>query len=207
MGDDNSPVVEDTDDTAPSTVIGDDSYAILETDHEASTTLDTVQSLDEEEPSLAEATTDSITDEDPNISSGWETIEDVSVERDEPDTSAVSTEYAETSQENVEDAEAKSSEQEQEGPSQLCGDNSENEKKSQPTEEKDQKTKENQVEVTECKTDAEKDSRAALKDVECETAEVPRGIPEIFGTSVMEAVREIRFRIEQKTRLTASAGE
>lgn len=30
---------------------------------------------------------------------------------------------------------------------------------------------------------------------------------EIFGTSVEEAVREMRFRIEQKTLLTASAGE
>lgn len=30
---------------------------------------------------------------------------------------------------------------------------------------------------------------------------------EIFGTSVEEAVREMRFRIEQKTMLTASAGE
>lgn len=30
---------------------------------------------------------------------------------------------------------------------------------------------------------------------------------EIFGISVEEAVREMRFRIEQKTLLTASAGE
>lgn len=30
---------------------------------------------------------------------------------------------------------------------------------------------------------------------------------EVFGTSVEEAVREMRFRIEQKTKLTASAGE
>lgn len=30
---------------------------------------------------------------------------------------------------------------------------------------------------------------------------------EIFGASVEEAVREMRFRIEQKTLLTASAGE
>lgn len=30
---------------------------------------------------------------------------------------------------------------------------------------------------------------------------------EVFGTSVEEAVREMRFRIEQKTLLTASAGE
>lgn len=30
---------------------------------------------------------------------------------------------------------------------------------------------------------------------------------EVFGTSVEEAVRELRFRIEQKTMLTASAGE
>lgn len=30
---------------------------------------------------------------------------------------------------------------------------------------------------------------------------------EQFGTSVEEAVREMRFRIEQKTMLTASAGE
>lgn len=29
---------------------------------------------------------------------------------------------------------------------------------------------------------------------------------EVFGTSVEEAVREMRFRIEQKTMLTASAG-
>lgn len=29
---------------------------------------------------------------------------------------------------------------------------------------------------------------------------------EVFGTSPEEAVREMRFRIEQKTRLTASAG-
>lgn len=38
----------------------------------------------------------------------------------------------------------------------------------------------------------------------CEDAD---GAFEIFGTSVEEAVREMRFRIEQKTRLTASAGE
>lgn len=30
---------------------------------------------------------------------------------------------------------------------------------------------------------------------------------EVFGTSVEDAVREMRFRIEQKTMLTASAGE
>ncbi len=30
---------------------------------------------------------------------------------------------------------------------------------------------------------------------------------EVFGTSVEEAVREMRFRIQQKTRLTASAGQ
>lgn len=33
------------------------------------------------------------------------------------------------------------------------------------------------------------------------------GAFEIFGTSAEEAVREMRFRIEQKTALTASAGE
>lgn len=33
------------------------------------------------------------------------------------------------------------------------------------------------------------------------------GAFEIFGTSLEEAVREMRFRIEQKTMLTASAGE
>lgn len=33
------------------------------------------------------------------------------------------------------------------------------------------------------------------------------GAFEEFGTSVEEAVREMRFRIEQKTMLTASAGE
>lgn len=33
------------------------------------------------------------------------------------------------------------------------------------------------------------------------------GAFEVFGTSVEEAVREMRFRIEQKTTLTASAGE
>lgn len=33
------------------------------------------------------------------------------------------------------------------------------------------------------------------------------GAFEVFGTSVEEAVREMRFRIEQKTMLTASAGE
>lgn len=33
------------------------------------------------------------------------------------------------------------------------------------------------------------------------------GAFEVFGTSVEEAVREMRFRIEQKTKLTASAGE
>lgn len=33
------------------------------------------------------------------------------------------------------------------------------------------------------------------------------GAFEIFGTSAEEAVREMRFRIEQKTTLTASAGE
>lgn len=30
---------------------------------------------------------------------------------------------------------------------------------------------------------------------------------EVFGTSIEEAVREMRFRIEQKTMLTASAGK
>lgn len=30
---------------------------------------------------------------------------------------------------------------------------------------------------------------------------------EVFGKSVEEAVREMRFRIEQRTTLTASAGE
>ncbi|KAJ3604615.1 hypothetical protein NHX12_029355, partial [Muraenolepis orangiensis] len=38
-----------------------------------------------------------------------------------------------------------------------------------------------------------------------ETA-VPGGSSEVFGTCVEEAVREMRFRIEQKTTLTASAG-
>lgn len=33
------------------------------------------------------------------------------------------------------------------------------------------------------------------------------GAFEVFGTSVEEAVREMRFRIEQKTMLTASAGK
>ena len=33
------------------------------------------------------------------------------------------------------------------------------------------------------------------------------GCSEVFGTCVEEAVREMRFRIEQKTTLTASAGE
>lgn len=33
------------------------------------------------------------------------------------------------------------------------------------------------------------------------------GKAEVFGTSAEEAVREMRFRIEQKTSLTASAGE
>ncbi len=33
------------------------------------------------------------------------------------------------------------------------------------------------------------------------------GAFEVFGKSVEEAVREMRFRIEQKTMLTASAGE
>ncbi len=33
------------------------------------------------------------------------------------------------------------------------------------------------------------------------------GIPVTFGISVTEAVREIRFRIEQRTKLTASAGK
>lgn len=32
------------------------------------------------------------------------------------------------------------------------------------------------------------------------------GAFEVFGTSLEEAVREMRFRIEQKTTLTASAG-
>lgn len=35
----------------------------------------------------------------------------------------------------------------------------------------------------------------------------PFGNAEVFGTSAEEAVREMRFRIEQKTSLTASAGE
>ena len=34
-----------------------------------------------------------------------------------------------------------------------------------------------------------------------------QGTPVTFGISAMEAVREIRFRIEQKTQLTASAGK
>lgn len=33
------------------------------------------------------------------------------------------------------------------------------------------------------------------------------GAFEVFGTSIEEAVREMRFRIEQRTMLTASAGE
>ena len=33
------------------------------------------------------------------------------------------------------------------------------------------------------------------------------GAFEVFGKTVEEAVREMRFRIEQRTRLTASAGE
>lgn len=33
------------------------------------------------------------------------------------------------------------------------------------------------------------------------------GAFEVFGKSIEEAVREMRFRIEQKTMLTASAGE
>lgn len=39
------------------------------------------------------------------------------------------------------------------------------------------------------------------------SCEAAAGAFEIFGTSVEEAVREMRFRIEQKTMLTASAGE
>ena len=33
------------------------------------------------------------------------------------------------------------------------------------------------------------------------------GVFEVFGKSIEEAVREMRFRIEQKTMLTASAGQ
>lgn len=40
-----------------------------------------------------------------------------------------------------------------------------------------------------------------------EGVHAPAGDFEVFGTSVEEAVREMRFRIEQKTMLTASAGE
>ncbi|XP_069818879.1 DNA polymerase kappa isoform X2 [Dendropsophus ebraccatus] len=41
---------------------------------------------------------------------------------------------------------------------------------------------------------------------ECENEEQPGGKVFVFGTSAEEAVREMRFRIEQKTTLTASAG-
>lgn len=40
-----------------------------------------------------------------------------------------------------------------------------------------------------------------------QTADATGQTTEVFGTSVEEAVREMRFRIEQKTMLTASAGE
>lgn len=40
-----------------------------------------------------------------------------------------------------------------------------------------------------------------------EHASAAGGLFEVFGNSVEEAVREMRFRIEQKTMLTASAGK
>ena len=51
------------------------------------------------------------------------------------------------------------------------------------------------------------DSEVAAIDAEHAKEIALLGTPIIFGTSAMEAVREIRFRIEQKTKLTASAGE
>ncbi|XP_066458977.1 DNA polymerase kappa [Eleutherodactylus coqui] len=44
------------------------------------------------------------------------------------------------------------------------------------------------------------------QDAKCESKAQPQEKVFVFGTSVEEAVREMRFRIEQKTTLTASAG-
>ncbi|XP_071994362.1 DNA polymerase kappa [Engystomops pustulosus] len=44
------------------------------------------------------------------------------------------------------------------------------------------------------------------QDLKCENQERPQENVFVFGTSAEEAVREMRFRIEQKTTLTASAG-
>uniref|UniRef100_W5L2W1 DNA polymerase kappa n=1 Tax=Astyanax mexicanus TaxID=7994 RepID=W5L2W1_ASTMX len=59
-------------------------------------------------------------------------------------------------------------------------------------------------------TEAETDTLSPVLFEDSPTASptfpVPRGKGEVFGTSPEEAVREMRFRIEQKTSLTASAG-
>lgn len=52
------------------------------------------------------------------------------------------------------------------------------------------------------------DSPSSTPDLQIpEGVNTPGSAFEVFGLSVEEAVREMRFRIEQKTMLTASAGE
>ena len=68
------------------------------------------------------------------------------------------------------------------------------------------KEKEKKVEA-ESETVTPEDAEVAEIDAEHSKATKERGTPVTFGISAMEAVREIRFRIEQKTQLTASAGK
>ncbi len=55
--------------------------------------------------------------------------------------------------------------------------------------------------------EAEKENEVIEPVGSVENRPASTGIPVTFGISVTEAVREIRFRIEQRTKLTASAGE
>ena len=61
--------------------------------------------------------------------------------------------------------------------------------------------------AVESETVTPEDAEVAEIDDEHSKATKERGTPVTFGISAMEAVREIRFRIEQKTQLTASAGK
>ena len=80
-------------------------------------------------------------------------------------------------------------------------------------------SKEAEDKTSEADKDSEKEKSSEIDTVTPEDAEVAEIDDEhlktsqekrttvTFGVSAMEAVREIRFRIEQKTKLTASAGK
>lgn len=63
--------------------------------------------------------------------------------------------------------------------------------------------------LPQARSEEENLSPVLFDDSPSELGQVPDqfGSAEVFGTSAEEAVREMRFRIEQKTFLTASAGE